>query len=99
VDYEEPWWLLGAIHRIGAGEIHVSYVHRNATGTAAESANDVSLMALGYVYNLSRRTAVYTIAARLRNTGTGTVVIPNGLKTITPGGASSGFDIGIRHRF
>jgi predicted porin len=99
IEYEEKWWLLGAVHRVGAGEIRASYGHRNATGNAAESRNDATLQALGYVHHLSKRTALYTTYARLDNAGTGTYLLPNGPTSIAPGGASTGFEFGIRHRF
>ncbi|WP_374669427.1 porin, partial [Ramlibacter sp.] len=54
-------------------------------------------IALGYVHNLSKRTAVYTTYARVRNSN-GAAAALNGATTAA-NASSSGFDIGVRHSF
>ena len=54
-------------------------------------------MAIGYVHNLSKRTAVYGTYARVKNSGGSTVSL-NGATTAA-NQSSSGIDIGLRHSF
>lgn len=56
--------LLGAVVNVGAGDIKLSYIKvnqqgRNAAGASID-ANDANSLALGYVHNLSKRSAFYT---------------------------------------
>jgi predicted porin len=91
---------------IGLGQLKAAYTHLNAsgfTGTANTAltnrdANDASQYAVGYVYNLSKRTAVYGTAAWVRNKGAATFAVA-GSPTVTPGGKSQGAEVGIRHAF
>ena len=71
-----------------------TYTTRTATGVA----NDATHLALGVVHALSKGTALYATWARIDNEGTG-VRFGVGLAPKTAGGASSGFDLGIRHSF
>jgi predicted porin len=87
-------WLLGSLIPVGAGEIRVAY-SRYRTDVAGTPRTDK--LALGYVHNLSKRTALYTTWAHVRNRG-GAAQALNG----AVGGAnssSSGVDVGIRHSF
>ena len=66
------------------------------------SSNDWKKLALGYVYNLSKRTAMYASYARVDNDGAQTKsVANNGLSAgaASPGGNSTGYELGIRHSF
>lgn len=104
---EERRWLVGAIVTVGSGEIRASYVDSNGRDSTAPTAAqrttfnnaDATLMTLGYIHNLSRRTAVYAAVARIDNDGTGTFSIPGGAAGITPGGSSNGYMVGVRHLF
>lgn len=54
-------------------------------------------LALGYVHNLSKRTALYATYARVTNSG-GAAASLNG--SVTAANASStGYDFGVRHAF
>ena len=88
----------GILVNVGAGVIRASYGRYDIK----DSANDWNKIALGYVHNLSKRTAVYTTYARVSNKGTQTKnVATNGVaaNAVTPGGSGSGFEFGIRHSF
>lgn len=87
-------WLLGAWFPIGAGEILGSYSRYETTAAGNPEGKK---FALGYVHNLSKRTAVYTTWARLKNGG-GAATALNG-STTGPNTSSSGLDLGIRHSF
>jgi len=89
--------LLGFILPIGAGEIKASYARyeRDPVGNVPEPTT--SKLALGYVYNLSKRTAVYATAAYLRNRNGATQAL-SGVVT-APNRASRGTEFGMRHTF
>jgi predicted porin len=57
-------------------------------------------IAVGYVHNLSKRTAVYTTFARVSNNATSNASVFTGAAAAgTLGSSSSGYDLGIRHSF
>lgn len=85
---------LAATVPFGAGQFKVSYVRVNVENTE----NDADQIGLGYVYNLSKRTALYTTYGRVNNKGTG-MGFNNGRATTVAGGNTSGLDLGIRHAF
>lgn len=86
--------LIGAHVPVGAGQIRVAYSTLKASGVA----NDASHLALGYVYNLSKRSAVYAHYARITNKNNGTA-FDLGLGVTSPGGSSTGYEFGVRHSF
>ena len=88
-------WLIGGLFPIGAGEIRASYSRYRTDATVAEPTG--KKLALGYVHNLSKRTALYTTYARVRNSG-GLAHTLNG-STGAINASSSGYDFGIRHAF
>jgi len=109
-------YSVSGIVPIGAGEVHVSYSQgRESCGSDTSrlgicvglngSSTTASQFALGYVYNLSKRTALYATGSWLGNNGNGrnaiTAVGPqtSGAALPTPGGNSEGAEFGIRHFF
>ncbi|HSV52946.1 MAG TPA: porin [Burkholderiaceae bacterium] len=87
-------WLIGGQFPMGVGEIRASY---SAYETTAVGTPETKKLALGYVHNLSKRTALYTTWARAKNSG-GAAVALNG-STTGANTSSSGLDIGLRHNF
>jgi predicted porin len=87
-------YLLGTVVPLGQGELKFSYIHADV----ANSPNDATKIALGYVYHLSKRTALYTAAARIDNKEKAAFVIANG-PPLTAGDTSRGIEAGIRHSF
>ncbi|MDM0011343.1 porin [Variovorax sp. J22P168] len=106
-------WLLGATVPVGPGLIRFSYSavkYKNLTpaaqvfGTVEPKADK---FALGYVHNLSKRTALYATVARVNNKDGADLTLggPNFYQpaavyniTLTPK-SSTGYDVGIRHAF
>lgn len=88
---------------LGQGRIRAAYSkYDQKGGTAAFNGNDWDKIAVGYLYNLSKRTAVYTTYARVGNKGAQTKIVANnglGGVTASPGGNASGFEFGVRHAF
>jgi predicted porin len=86
--------LIGALVPVGPGEIRLAYSTYKTTAFGTPKTNKI---AVGYVHNLSKRTAVYTTYARVKNNG-GAAQGLNG-SIANPNGKSGGFDVGIRHSF
>lgn len=89
-------FLLGASVPMGAGEIRAAYStyeRDNVTGDDPRS----NKLALGYVHNLSKRTALYATYARVSNKGGATQAL-NGASTAA-NNSSNGYDFGVRHSF
>ena len=87
-------WLAGALVPVGVGTFRVAY---SRYGTDAAGSPTAKKWAVGYVYPLSKRTALYTAAAHVSNEGPSASAL-NGAVT-APGQSSNGFDFGIRHNF
>jgi len=96
-------WELGAVMPMGSGRLRASYGradldHDNSAATLDRKASKI---AVGYVYDLSKRTSVYTSYARVSNKNGSNVRLapagsaPNPLVNFT----SSGIDFGISHTF
>jgi predicted porin len=93
-------WLIGALVPVGAGEIRASY-SRVKLDTGLNDPK-TSQWAVGYVHNLSKRTALYATYAHLSNKDGAQLSISSSLPQGVPGAVnanSSGFDLGIRHSF
>ena len=110
-DIDLTGYLLGVTVPVGAGLIRTSWSHVKydynqpatlfAVNTPDPKANKI---ALGYVHNLSKRTALYATIARVSNkNGAGLTVggpafYNNAAGAFTPK-SSTGYDFGIRHAF
>lgn len=89
-------YVLGFNAPVGMfGELRGSYSYYKARLPAVSP--HAEKIALGYVQNLSKRTALYTMVAYLKN-GNGASFALNGATT-APNKSSTGLDIGIRHSF
>jgi predicted porin len=95
-------YSLGVIAPIGLGQLKAAYTHANASGTNAVGtnldANDANQFAVGYVYNLSKRTAVYGTAAYVKNKGNAAFNVNSAL-ALAAGQKSTGAEVGLRHSF
>jgi predicted porin len=86
--------LIGALVPVGPGEIRLAYSTYKNDFAGTPKTNK---WALGYVHNLSKRTALYATYARVKNSG-GAAQALNGAIT-GANSNSSGYDFGIRHSF
>lgn len=94
--------MLGAWMPLGNGELKFQWLTSNMDGRVGATnvgANDARQLGLGYVYNLSKRTALYAQLARIDNDGAATYAVPGGPAGLAGGRASSGTELGIRHNF
>ena len=85
---------VGLLAPVGSGEFKAAY-SQHKTDAAGEPG--AKKFAVGYVHNLSKRTALYGTFARLKNSGGASFAL-NGAVT-GPNTSSNGFDLGIRHSF
>jgi len=111
-DVDLTGYLLGVTVPVGAGLIRASWSHvkydNNLVQTNPFVVNTpdpkANKLAIGYVHNLSKRTALYATVARISNkNGAGLTVggpafYSNAAGTFTPKN-STGYDFGIRHAF
>ena len=89
--------LIGALVPVGPGEIRVAYSTYKTDLAGTPKTNKV---ALGYVHNLSKRTALYATYARVRNSGgAAQSVQPGAAGNPSAGSSSNGYDFGVRHSF
>lgn len=88
-------FLIGGLVPVGAGEVRLAYSTYKIDTVAADPRTNK--LALGYVHNLSKRTALYATYARLSNKN-GAAQALNGAVTGVNSN-SNGYDFGIRHSF
>ncbi|MBE7369037.1 porin [Ramlibacter pallidus] len=91
--------LLGAIFPVGPGNFKVSYIHGRLTDNIGNPAEKGQLIAVGYDYNLSKRTAIYTVFSHIDNNAVGNYGFPAQYVTTGRGESSQGFSVGMRHIF
>ena len=90
---------LGAVWKVGQHNIPMSIMRLTRDDNAGSSSQKY---AVGYVHNLSKRTALYGTYAYVDNRGSINLPVATGsLMGPSPvaGGNASGFDIGLRHSF
>lgn len=101
-DTQQVMTMLSAQKSFGPHEVKGSWIQSNQkgrVGTTVVDANDASQLGLGYVYNLSKRSALYASVAQISNDAQARYVISDGAAGIVAGGSSRGYEFGIRHRF
>ncbi len=105
VDASSQGYLIGATFPVGPGLIRASYSYTDFDlGNNVGDDPEAQKLAIGYVHNLSKRTALYATAAYVKNKNNQSTPA---LSVITGGpsaglGAiekSMGYDFGIRHSF
>jgi predicted porin len=96
---KQSWWQIGAVVPVGSGEVLLSYADANANAAAeVKTAGDAKLFAVGYNYNLSKRTALYATLSQIKNNGIAKFVVAGG-PAVNAGGTSRGADVGVKHSF
>ncbi|MBA4061437.1 porin [Acidovorax temperans] len=88
-------FLIGGLVPVGAGEVRLAYSTYKIDTVGADPRTNK--LALGYVHNLSKRTALYATYARLSNKN-GAAQALNGAVTGLNSN-SNGYDFGISHSF
>ena len=88
-------YQLAASMVVGVGEIKASFIRSKVTPGATQ--NKSSLYAVGYVHNISKRTAAYMHYAAVDNEGAARYT--NGPNAPLAGGSAKGYEFGLRHSF
>ncbi len=87
-------FIVGAVVPVGSGRIRVAYSRYRSDAASNPTAGK---WAVGYVHNLSKRTALYTTFAHVTNKGTSAQALAG---SVTAAGTSSnGYEFGVRHNF
>jgi len=92
----EGFFSISGIARMGASEIHAGYDRSKLTNGTSTTIDQLKIR---YVYNLSKRTAVYGTVARIDNKDATTGTLPTSPGPAAPGGTSRGLEAGVRHFF
>ena len=83
---------------LGQGEFRLAYSKGDASGgTAAFNGSDATLLGAEYIYNLSKRTALYGQVGRLDNDGASALSLGGAGSAL--GKTSTGYGVGVRHSF
>jgi predicted porin len=109
-DADEKMFELSLSAPFGASEVRASIGRANFGGVTpskvsydANGGNHATMFGLGYIYNLSKRTALYTTAGYIKDDGKlmGLVVLPQQsvLNTNAVDSESRGVNLGMRHAF
>jgi len=96
---EYKWSSIGAVIPMGTGAVPISW-NTSKNNVDSKQANQ---LAIGYVHNLSKRTAVYGTYSRITNKNGATYGFNGGNggfgSGLAPTGNGTGTDLGIRHAF
>jgi predicted porin len=91
---------LGASVPVGSGSFRASFASANANAAAEAVTGDATLFAIGYVHDLSKRTALYGSYASVNNkSGKATFSVSTPPAAPTGLADSSGLEVGVRHSF
>jgi predicted porin len=92
--------FVGAAVPVGQGLVRAAYTWVDGSGPGIGE-RDARQFAIGYVHNLSKRTALYGTYARIQNKGTASYTVGNISGVTMPVGEqdSKGYELGLRHAF
>jgi predicted porin len=96
-------WELSVSVPLGQGEFKAAYGDVDSKGSILGinlDQRDATLWSLQYIYNLSKRTAIYGGYASLDNDpGSARSILSGTAAANLAGNKSDGFNIGVRHSF
>ena len=90
---------------MGKGQLKAQYTRTGGTGNAATPAQySAKMFGVGYVYNMSKRTSLYTNYGSINNdgnaiTGANFTATGSGPAGMSRGQTSTGYEFGVRHDF
>jgi predicted porin len=85
--------MAGVTVPVAGGSVMASYIHHNDRTGADKDANQLGI---GYLYPLSKRTAVYTAFGRIQNQHGAAFTVGNATET---GTGTKAFNLGVVHNF
>jgi predicted porin len=84
----------------GFGQSTLKFTYGKSDGKGALSRRDADMIAVGYQYDLSKRSALYATGAQINNKGTAQYAIGGGRSAgFRAGEKSTGYEFGVRHTF
>ncbi|MCA3243085.1 MAG: porin [Rubrivivax sp.] len=93
---------IGATVPLRSGTFRASFTRADGSGRTPAGTligdNDADQFALGYVHNLSKRSALYATYARVANDGRATYATGTP-PALAAGATSTGYEFGVRHSF
>lgn len=102
VDVDQTNIMIGAVVPFGASSLKASYGKASSTGTT----RDGTQIAVGYLYDLSKRTTLYTHFSKISNATGARFAVAGAASGGSPvfGGTSAkpgstGYEFGVRHSF
>jgi len=87
-------WLIGGTYVIGASTLKASFTKSNGSNSTLQAKQ----WAIGYQYDMSKRTALYTTYSSISNDTGAAANVGLGLAAVA-GGKSQGLVLGVRHAF
>ena len=102
LDASQNNYLVAAVVPLGVHDLKFSWNRADMEGRVGTTNidNDRSdQLAVGYVYNFSKRTRFYTTYAMIKNHGNSRFVVPGAPRSTASGQDSRGFEAGINHEF
>lgn len=95
---------VGGVVPVTANGFVTAQFSKASTNGAADSANttgpgDAKFYTIGYQHNLSKRTALYSTASLIDNSGRANFKVQSNAVNAARGGKSGGLDVGIKHSF
>ena len=87
-------YTLGAVAPVGSSEMKLAFSRYGADTTGQPQTDKI---ALGYVHNLSKRTALYATYASVNNRGGASTALNSAVTAANS--SSTGYDLGVRHSF
>ncbi len=104
-DYRD--WMLGVSAPLGAGTVMASYIQKKDQSAAGNDGG--KQFAVGYVYNLSKRTSLYTSYGQINNDSAAAWTVGDasnggagstaGVPNQKVGDTSRAFTVGVQHKF
>lgn len=98
--------ILGLTAPLGNGLLRAAYARTDQKGSgaavssvAASRNNDGDIFAIGYIYNMSKRTSLYSTYARSKNKNGSTLFTVGGASAAAANQKTTGFEFGVTHAF
>ncbi len=100
--FKQNIYTIGAVVPVtAAGSVLAQFsdAETNSAADATSGAGDAKFYTIGYQHNLSKRTALYTTASLIDNSGRAAFRVAGNAVAAVAGGRSGGLDVGIKHSF
>lgn len=90
---------IGVVAPVGPGRLRASYNNTKIDPAGAGADPKVTKFAVGYIYDLSKRTALYATVASLKNKNGASLAVNGPTSAAAVNGRSTGYNLGISHTF